>query len=386
MPFKHPEDPALIAMNIIIFNSHLLPASQTFVRDPAEKLKRFTPYYIGSRRIRGLALPEDRTWVVNQGGLSGALKESHFKLLGYSPSLYQIIKKINPELIHAQFGLSGALILPIMRSLNIPLIVHYRGADATSTKSSSQYASLNHWLYFKRLETLKHKTTLFLAVSKFIKQKLIDQGFPADKILHHYHGVDLQRFDPDASLPRESVVLFVGRLTEKKGVENLIKAMAIVQTRLPDVKLVIIGDGPLRHQLEMLAANEVHHCQFYGVQSPETVKQWMNRSCLLVAPSLTAANGDSEGLPNVVLEAQAMQLPVISTTHAGIPEAVIHGKTGFLVPERDYKQLAEYCLTLLTTPEYWRSMSLQARKHMETNFDREKQTQRLEEIYMSVLP
>lgn len=372
-------------MNIIIFSSLLLPPSQTFIRDPAEKLERFRAYYVGSRLVHGLNLPLERTLVVNKGSFMGKVEEQFFKISGFAPRVYQKIQQLEPVLIHAQFGLSGTLILPWIQSLRIPLIVHYRGADATIEEETSRYASLNHWIYFQRKEALKRETRLFLTVSKFIKNKLLEQGFPAKKVVSHYHGVDLQQFQFDRNLPREPVVLFVGRLTEKKGCEYLIQAMAQVQSQLPEVELVVIGDGPLKPSLETLAAKLLRRYQFLGFQPPNVVKSWMNRSRLLATPSITAGDGDSEGLPNVVLEAQAMGLPVVSTTHAGIPEAVIHGETGFLTQERDVEGLAKYSEKLLQDSELWQSFSTQGRNHVETNFDRTKQTRVLENIYEAVL-
>jgi glycosyltransferase involved in cell wall biosynthesis len=370
---------------VIIFNSLLLPPSQTFIRDPAEKLERFKAYYVGSRRVQGLDLSPERTLVVNQDNFLGKIEEQLFKFTGFAPRLYRQVQQLKPVLIHAQFGLSGALILPWARSLGIPLIVHYRGADATIDEASSLYTSLNHWLYFQRKEQLKRETRLFIAVSKFIKDKLIEKGFPPEKIITHYHGVDLDRFYPDPEIERKPIVLFVGRLTEKKGCEYLIQAMAQVQLDLPDVELVIIGDGPLKPQLEAQAAQLLYRYQFLGVQPPDAVKNWMNRAWLLAAPSVTASQGDSEGLPNVVLEAQAMALPVVSTAHAGIPEAVIHGDTGFLTTERDIQGLANYSLQLLKDTNLWQRFSVKGRENMKANFDRTKQTRLLESIYQSVL-
>lgn len=370
---------------VIIFNSLLLPPSQTFIRAQGEKLQDFTAYYLGSRRVPGLSLPEERTFVLNPGNVLGKVAETTFKLTGYSPRLYQKIKQLQPALIHAQFGLSGALMLSTARSLNLPLIVHFRGADATIREEHARYASLNHWFYFRKQDTLKQQTQLFLTVSKFIRDKLLEQGFPPEKVVAHYHGVDINEFQSDRSLTRQPVVLFVGRLTEKKGCRYLIEAIARMQSVRPETKLVLIGDGPLREPLEVQAAASLTHYSFLGTQPPEVVRQWMNRASVLAAPSVTSKQGDSEGLPNVVLEAQAMALPVVGTYHAGIPEAVIHGETGFLVPEKDDEALAAYSLQLLERSELWQKFSDRGREHVAAHFDRDRQTRRLESIYKQVL-
>ncbi len=372
-------------MNIIIFSSLLLPPSQTFIKAQGEELKKFTPYYVGSRLVPGLSLPPERTLVLNQGNTWGKAQEGIFKLSGFAPRLARRLKQLDPVLIHAQFGLSGALVLPLVRSLKVPLLVHFRGADATVKEEYVRYSSLNHWLYFRRREALKQEARLFVTVSKFIKDKLLEQGFPANKVIVHYHGVDITKFSPDPAISREPIVLFVGRLTAKKGCKSLIQAMSRVQSLLPEVKLVLIGDGPLRPELEALAAKSLKRYEFLGLQPQLTVQAWMNRARLLMAPSITSAEGDSEGLPNVVLEAQAMGLPVISTIHAGIPEAVLQGETGFLAAEQDSEGLAEFSLRLLNDSDLWQSFSSKGREHVEANFDRHRQTRVLEGIYEAVL-
>lgn len=371
--------------NIVMFSSLLLPPSQTFVKAQGEELRQFTPYYVGSRRVPGLELPSDRTLVVNSGGMVGRVAEASFKLTETAPNLYRQIRQIDPVLIHAQFGLSGALVMRLARSLNLPLIVHYRGADATIRDEHARYASLNHWIYLRRRDKLKKAAQLFITVSSFIKDKLVEQGFPPEKIRVHYSGINTADFTADPDVSREPMVLFVGRLAEKKGCEYLIKAMEKVQAHRPEVELQLIGDGPLRSELEDLAAQRLKKYCFRGFQPASEVRSAMNRARILAAPSVTAAEGDSEGLPNVVVEAQSMGLPVVSTLHAGIPEGVLHGETGFLVPERTVEDLADYCLKLMNEPELWEKFSGQGQNHVRKNFDRPQQTRVLEDIYKSIL-
>jgi len=370
---------------VIFFSSLLLPPSQTFIRAQGEELQRFCPYYAGSRLVPGLALPPDRTLVINRGGVEGTAAEALFKVTGFAPGFYQRLAALQPVLIHAQFGLSGALALPLARSLKLPLLVHFRGADATIPESVAKWSSLNHWIYFRRQQALQRQARLFLTVSAFIQTKLLEQGFPPEKVRVHYSGIDVTQFQPDPTVPRQPVVLFVGRLTEKKGCEYLIRAMAAVQKTLPEVQLIIIGDGSLKRDLEQLAAATLKSYQFLGFQPVAVVKSWMNRASLFVAPSVTAHQGDSEGLPNVVLEAQAMGLPVVSTVHAGIPEAIVQGETGFLAPERNSEALTQYILRLLQDPDLWQAFSHQGQARVRTHFDRRQQTRILEGIYEEIL-
>jgi glycosyltransferase involved in cell wall biosynthesis len=369
---------------VVFFNSHLLPPSQTFIRALGEDLQLYAPYYVGCRRVQGLVLPEERTFTINQGGIWGKMAETAFKISGFSPRLSSYLQQLRPCLIHAQFGLSGALCLALTKSLRIPLIVHFRGADATVPASHGRYASLNHWLYYQRRAYLQREAQLFLTVSDFIRNKLLAQGFPEKRVITLYQGVDTTRFQADPSISRQPIVLFVGRLTPKKGGEYLIAAMARLQNNCPDAELVMIGDGPLRATLESLASQKLRRYQFLGVQPPDVVKAWMNRAIVLAAPSVTTTQGDAEGLPNVVMEAQSMGLPVVSTEHAGIPEAVIHGKTGFLTAERNISDLAFYCEQLLTDQNLWQQMSDAGKQYMQSKFTRRNQTKVLEDIYTAV--
>lgn len=371
--------------NVIIFSGLLLPASETFIRAQGEGLQQFTAQYVGTRRVKGLDLPSDRTFVVNSSGAWGMAQEGVFKLSGRAPKLRQHIRYLQPALLHAHFGVCGALALPIVQSLNLPMIVTFHGLDATMKDEYARHASLTHRVYLQRREVLKQQAKLFIGVSEFIKSKLIEQGFPSDRVVAHAIGVDTHSFKHDPSVLREPVVLFVGRLAEKKGCEYLIRAMAQVQSTLPEVELVIIGDGVLRTELEALAKQSLRRYKFLGFQSPETVKSWMNRAQLLAVPSITAANGDSEGLPTVAVEAQAMGLPVVGSIHAGIPQAILHEETGLLAPERDWRELAHVMLHILKDPELWQRFSSAGQARSRTHFDLYQQNRLLEDLYESVI-
>jgi glycosyltransferase involved in cell wall biosynthesis len=180
-------------------------------------------------------------------------------------------------------------------------------------------------------------------------------------------------------------VLFTGRLAEKKGCEYLIRAMAKVEETGSESELVIIGDGPLRGDLERLAAGCLRRYRFLGFQPPEAVKHWMNRAQVFGAPSLRARSGDAEGYPNAFAEAHAMGLPIVSFNADGVREAVAHGQTGFLAPERDSDALARYLQLLLTSKDLCSRMSAAARQYVCQDFNLAKQTKQLEDIYGQVL-
>ncbi len=371
---------------VLIYRNNLLPASETFVQKQAEALQGFTPYYVGSRLVQGLQLPQERKIALNQGGLLGLTRELSYKLWGIaSADLVRYLRRLHPVLIHAHFAPDGVMALPLAQRLQVPLVVTFHGYDATMQDKYAKASFWSHRVYLRRREVLKQKARLFIAVSEYIKQKILEQDFPPDKVVVHHIGVDTETFQPDPSVQRHPIVLFVGRLAEKKGCEYLIQAMSQVQVVMPDVELVIIGDGALRVELEKLAAIKLRCYRFLGTQPPQIVKRWMNQALLLGAPSVTAATGDSEGLPIVLIEAQAMGLPVVSSIHSGIPDAILHGQTGFLASERDWKTLAEYILRLLKDRTLWQQFSQNGQERVRTRFSLRNQTIALEDIYCNAL-
>ncbi len=158
----------------------------------------------------------------------------------------------------------------------------------------------------------------------------------------------------------KNLILFVARLVEKKGCEYLIRAAAQLRERQRDARLVIIGDGPLRKELEQLAVELKVPAEFLGVQGPDAVRGWMQRARVLCNPSVTAANGDTEGLGMVFAEAQATGLPVVSTQHGGIPEVVRDGETGLLARERSVEELTSHLERMLVDRAFWACIAVSA--------------------------
>jgi glycosyltransferase involved in cell wall biosynthesis len=369
--------------NIVIFNNLLLEKSQTFVKWQSESLKTFLPHYVGLRRVEGLSLNSDNVITLNSGGLLGWFHEILLKAFGISPYLLKKLKNINPSLIHAHFGGNGAMILSLSKQLRVPLVVTFHGFDITNNDNFFKN-SFSGRLYLRKRDELKRDAKLFIAVSEFIKERLLDSGFPNEKIKVHYIGVDTKYFQPEFNITREKIVLFTGRLVEKKGCEYLVKAMAKVQSSYPELKLIIIGDGPLRDSLEELAQGCLKNYTFLGHQAPEIVKDWMQRALVFCVPSITARSGDSEAFGMVFAEAQAMGLPVVSCSSGGIPEVVLHGSTGFLARERDYDELATYITCLVEDQNLWKSFSIAGRKLVEEKFNLDEQTSKLESIYANL--
>jgi colanic acid/amylovoran biosynthesis glycosyltransferase len=175
-----------------------------------------------------------------------------------------------------------------------------------------------------------------------MKDQLVELGFPENRLQVVYFGLD-----PDAFPFREEHsligrVMMVGRMVEKKGFPDAIDAVRIAVSEGLDLHLDLFGDGPLRPSLQARAreAGLEDRITFHGMQSMNRIRNAHRQSDLLLAPSTTAADGDEEGLPNTILEAMSAGLPVVTTNHAAIPEAVQDRVSGFIAPERDPHALA----------------------------------------------
>jgi glycosyltransferase involved in cell wall biosynthesis len=295
-----------------------------------------------------------------------------------------------PCLIHAHFGVDGVAALPLAKKLDVPLLTTFHGYDAT-TKNSDLLRSKSPTLI--RYALLKNKLAndgaKFICVSKFIQSKVLELGFPENKTVLHYMGTNVDELISDEIRAESTapIILHVARLVEKKGTSDLLTAFKRAIEVCPDAQLVIIGDGPLRTRLigQAEALGITHKVSFLGVQPHTVVKEWLTKAAIFALPSITASNGDTEGLPISIIEAAASGLPIVATIHSGIPEAVEHGRGGLLSAERDIGKLAESLIELLRSQSLRRALGSQAREYVKKNFDVKQQSLKLERIYEAIL-
>ena len=370
---------------VLIFRNELLPPSETFILAQANALRGFAPSFACVHRsLHSLDLPSQPTQLDPTSNALGKLRRRIFWRSGFAPSFYRHIALLQPALIHAHFAIDGAAALPLAHRLQIPLVVTLHGYDVTSSDSALS-ATAQGRLYLRNRSRLFHQAAIFFCISRYIYERALAAGFPREKLRVHYTGTDLDLFT-ESSLPRDPhMIVFVGRLVEKKGCRYLLDALQLARRQHPQVHLVCIGDGPLRGSLTRRAAASSLPCTFLGVQPAEVVKRYLAQARIFCAPSLAAASGDSEGLGMVFAEAQAMGTPVVSFRHGGVPEIVLNGETGLLAPERDTETLAAHLLTLLQDDDRWARYSARGRHWVRRAFDLRQQTYELEDIYREVL-
>src|SRR5262249_21904059 len=226
------------------------------------------------------------------------------------------------------------------------------------------------------------------ALGTAMVDRLRTLGCPAAKIRVQPIGVDVGAFSPgQPPLDHPPRVLTVARLVEKKGVDVLLAAVARLRPELPDLVCDVVGDGPLRARLEAkaTASGLGVAVRFHGAQPQSPVLELMRAAHCFVLASTTAADGDEEGTPIVLMEASSAALPVISTWHSDIPEVVRDGETGLLVQAGDAEALALGLGRLLRDPELRRRLGANGRRYVAERFDVPVLAARLEALYREVL-
>ncbi len=359
--------------SVLVFRSHLLPYSNTFVYNQVTSLKNFQGFLVGTKYVHEMNL-DGVASEVPTNRISRAL----FAAIGFAPKFYSEILKHQPNLIHAHFGTDSMHAIKIKKKLNLPLITTFHGYDIC-VRTPEHYT---HRLMWKNFERMVDQNDKIIAVSDFIVEKLVNNGVPLEKIVKHNIGIDLSNFDESSE--KEDIVLFVGRLVEKKGCQYLIDAFNKFTKNFPSYKLVILGDGPLRESLKLRAAELNEKVSFLGSLPHTEVIKWMKKSKIFCAPSIIADNGDAEALGLVFAEAQAAKTPVVSFNTGGISEVVLHEKTGFLASEKNTDELTEYLSMLADDENLMSSFATKGKKNVTENHNLIIQTEKLEQIYEGV--
>jgi glycosyltransferase involved in cell wall biosynthesis len=367
---------------VLIYRNELLPFSETFILSQISALRRFQPTFFGIRRVeRSLDITRFPVFTLNSSAaIRDKITRRYYLRTGHANYLSAKIKTQDPAVIHAHFAVDACAVLPMVRRAKRPLIVTLHGYDVTCNESS-----LGRWpttrAYLRRKSDLWQYTSRFLCVSEHIRQQALKKGFPEDKLSVHYTGVEIDPCIGQFERPPEGIVLFVGRFVEKKGCIHLIRAMAEVEKSSSHAMLVLVGDGPLKPFLEQEAARLLRRYLFVGRQSHSEVREWMRRASVAAVPSVRAEDGDTEGLPTVICEAQSLGRPVVAFGIAGVAEALPAELRNRLPVEGDEGGLAETIRLFLEDDEAWRYASRLGRRFVEERFDIHTQTFHLESLY-----
>ena len=312
------------------------------------------------------------------GSLSGAGLERET-----TAAYVKAFRRHHVAAVLAEYGTTGVMTVDACRRLNIPLIVYFFGYDASVTSVLEEHAESYRRMF--------QQACAVIAISRSVRRRLVSLGAPPQKVHYIPCGVDCGQFVGASPADAPPVFLAVGRFVEKKSPHSTISAFARVHAAQPVSRLRMIGDGPMLNDCRELAKNlgVAEAVEFLGTQTHAVVGSEMQQARCFVQHSVEAASGDCEGTPVGILEAGGSGLPVISTRHAGIPDVVIEGETGFLVDERDVEGMAKHMLLLAEDPVLAGRLGQAARKRIEDQFSLDRTIAALWEVIetcMSVQP
>ena len=353
----------------------VLGPSETFLRAHIERLphrtfavlgnpgtRRWHPdgRYLNSRSLvaRGSRWLLDRTGVRSQSAHDRS-------------SLTRALRTQKADVVLAEYGPTALSVLPVCTNAGIPLVAHFHGWDAyvlTAEESArAQYRAL--WA----------EATAIIAVSRHMQQHLVSLGAPADRVIWNPCGAEP---DPTPADPASAQPTFVsiGRPTSKKATTVILLAFAAVRSRIPTVRLDLVGaDADVMTAQLVRALGIESSVTFHGPRPHEYILRLLRGARCYLHPSVTAPDGDREGTPVSVLEAMAAGLPVVSTLHGGIPDVLAAGG-GTLVPEFDVAATAEAMIRYAADARLAATVGAEGRRQLESRWAMHHSLARLGEV------
>lgn len=277
----------------------------------------------------------------------------------------------------AEFGPLGCWIAPVARAAGLPVFVYFRGYDASSRLRSAGTV--------QAYQRLMRQVDGVFAVSAFLVENLRRAGVTHANTHVIPSGTNPQVFSPGTKDP--ALVVTVGRFIAKKRPEANVRAFAAAVARWPTLRLQMVGDGPQLEACRALARElgVESHVDFLGVQDHTAIAALLARARVFLQHSATAPSGETEGLPSSIQEAMAAATVVVSTRHAGIPEIVVDGQTGWLVDEGDDAAYARALMKVFEDPARADAMARQARQLAESRLDTRMLQQTMETVILTAV-
>lgn len=345
---------------------------QTFVITKERKCEDLYPMPEGGVELA----PTVRSNFIRRFWLKYIKREPAIVYRGEYGVLAKLLNRRHADLLHVYFGHTGVHLLPFLQRWPRASVVSFHGMDVQARAHDPSYEP--------RLRELLQTTTLVLARSHSLLDRLRELGCPEEKLRVNRTGIPLDQFPQvQRSAPTDGAWRFVQacRLIEKKGLDDALHAFArFVQTH-PLAHFTIAGEGPLLEPLTTLCGQLgiANNVTFAGFLKGRALCDLFHASHIFLHPSRLTEDGNQEGIPNAMLEAMSTGLPVIATLHGGIPEAVRKDVTGLLVPERDVDGLHASMVQLISG--LWPTMSAAAAADVRDQFESTAQIAKLEAVY-----
>jgi len=365
--------------------------TETFLHTAVRSARRTRPLLIGHEHVHAGEFPVDAPVVALCPPGSWAQRRNHWNARYLGGELEAplrgrraraALRRFDAVVLHAHFGTTGVAVLPLAVKSGLPLVTTFYGEDVSSLARDSAWRA--------RYAPLFADGARFLVEGPRMREALVALGCPVEKTALQPISIETCRYPFRLrSAPRSRPVrlFFCASFREKKGLHFALEAVARARAEHPNLVFRIGGDGPLRAAVERdLERLGLRDCtELLGFLPHARMLEEMHAADLFVQPSVTAADGDSEGgAPTTLLEAQACGLPVLATTHADLPHVVAPGESALLAPERDAEALARNLLELLKAPERWGPMGEAGREHVERFHEAERAADRVEDLYLEL--
>ncbi|HTU96981.1 MAG TPA: glycosyltransferase, partial [Solirubrobacteraceae bacterium] len=306
--------------------------------------------------------------------LRGRTRSAHFVEAVLDP-----LRRAEPELLHAHFGWTAPIATRLQRQLRVPMVATFHATDVTVWPTESRYGRRNSYDAF--FDVLSHA----FVVSEYIGEVVRNLGYRGTmEVLPA--GVQLARFPySPGEAPRDGVLrlLYVGRLTLRKGLDVLLRALPTVVEAFPDTSLEVVGAGVEERQFQELAESlgVEHRVRFVGPQSADAIFEAMTRSHVLVLPSRVMPNGEVEGSPVIMKEAMAVGVPVVAARSGGSAEVLPPAYRDEAVPADDSMALGDRVVAVASSSQTWEERSRIGRQWVVEQYDWERLGARTAAVY-----
>jgi glycosyltransferase involved in cell wall biosynthesis len=363
-----------------------LQKTETFIYDRVTNHVRYSPFILTDEPVINADIFPFGGPIYSLASRPAPLRTADTlfkKAAGFSPYFLSVLSRKKPAVVHAHFGPVGAAAAQAAKMLGIPLVVSFYGIDASALLDSPEYK--------KEYKRLFRAAAVVSVLSENMGERLARAGCPKDKLRVHHLAVDTAALQPKSEKPAAAGAPFkivsAGRLVPKKGMALLVNAFGIMAGKGIDAELHIYGEGPLGDDIKKQIAEKKlsRRVKLHGRRGRAAVFDAMRGADAFALFSVTGPDGDSEGTPTVLIEAGALGLPSVSTIHAGIPEVVVDGRTGFLVDEYDVENFVSRLIQLAEHPRLRHTMGRAARTRIAAEFDIKKVMRKIESDYDSIV-
>jgi len=381
-------------MRVLHFAKTFSPLSETFIYDYVTELERqgVDNHVFALDRKNEESRPFSKVKIVERPGRWNPRRLWHRLLVATGtgdprtaewPQLRErleaVVHNVQPDVIHAHFGPAGVLIGSVAKTNGIPLVVSFHGFDAFKLPTEP--------FWKKKYSGLFGRADCITVVSNLMAQHLTEVDAPSDKVTVIRVGKHMEEYPyrPPTSPVRNWIS--VGRLEEKKGFEDCIDAFRHLVGEYPASTLDIIGDGSRYDALQERIASTglAENVRLLGRRPHSEVKRKLDSVDAFVLCSREADDGNREGVPTVLMEAQAIGLPVVSTTHSGIPEVIPGENQTLLAPEGDVGEIANRMSQLAReSVDRLQDLSQQGREKIEQDFNLSNEVGKLKKMYCSL--